>query len=184
MYEHLTPEQREDLLRLQRKTVHTMNDAERARLQAYQAPRPIELVAPPGQLVVEPFEESTGGPVDRNPYIGLWVTYYSRPGEGRDAKTRFPAMVMGVSGLDPGTDRWKVHLAVHYTATESTDVICLQRTEADRFGVWDYVDDPMWHHINNLLLRVSSLEERLGLGLQPAQAGAGALKPPRPKSNG
>lgn len=171
MYEHLSPKEREELRDLERKTVHTMNDAQRIRYQELIAPRGVEAITPPGQRVAEVYEDQSQ--MERNPYIGLWVTYYSRPGEGRNAKTRFPAMVTDVYGIDPRAKRWKVKLMVVWNAVETTDVICLERIEEDRYGAWSYLDDPMWRMLSELSNSLKAIEQRLN--------GNGRPSPPRPK---
>lgn len=170
MYEHLDPKRRERLFQLQSKTPRTMSTEERAEYNALIAPHGIESITPAGQQVLEEYD---GKASERNPYIGLWVTYYSRPGEGRNAKTRFPAMVTDVYGIDPRANRWKVKLMVVWNAVETTDVICLERSEEDRYGAWAYAEDPMW-------ARYDALEARIAL-LEAKANGNGRPSPPRPK---
>lgn len=173
MYEHLSQEDREFLLDVNRRysNARRMPDEIREKYTRLIGEHTVEAITPEGQKVAEPYDGHEHP--ERSPYIGLWVTYYSRPGEGRNAKTRFPAMVTDVYGIDPRAKRWKVKLMVVWNAVETTDVICLERTEEDRYGAWSYLDDPMWRMLSELSNSLKAIEQRLN--------GNGRPSPPRLK---
>lgn len=166
MYEHLDQKQRERLRQLERGTVRTLNDAEKAEYQALIAPRGVEAITPEGQQVPDVYDGKDH--IGRKPYAGLIVNYYPRRGEGRWAKTQFPAMVLEDAGIEAGRKRLK--LMVIWDAKETQDAICLQRTKEDRYGTWEYIDDP---YLNALEARIAQLEAKAN--------GNGRPPPPRPK---
>lgn len=171
MYNHLSPEKRQRLFQLQSKTPRTMSVEERAEYQALISPQSIESITPPGQQVAEVYEGKDWG--ERRPHLGMWCVYYSRPGEGKNAKTSFPAQVLDEPVLDARTGRWRLNLAIHWDAVDSVNRTAYQRTAEDRYGSWDYLEDPLWARIEALEARIAQLEAKAN--------GNGRPSPPRPK---